>query len=1052
MGFMGLTGKRTMTGHGRRRRGGRGDTAQPAARVGGRAGVLPAAGHRPERLEDRVLFSTAVATAVSLVWKGQTVKAYQNQWVVETGSAADLTKLAAQQGFTGLTGLGGNGFYEFTSTDSAAAVRRLATAHPVALGKVQPNMVIGAASITEPDDPQFGAQWGLSNTGQLESYDYTNTNVVTPYDMQTFPNGIPGGAQTVFPSPPYTNDNHYGVTGDDIDATQAWGITTGSKSVVVAVLDTGIDLTNPDLVNNIWTNPLDTAANGENGDGYPGDIHGYNFIANDGDPSDDEGHGTNVAGIIGASGDNAYGVSGVDWNVSLVAVKVLDENGSGSDASIIGGINYVTNLKDHGINVVAINESLGGNIFPTDILESDATRQAGRAGILDVVAAGNNSSDNDRTTFDPAQFSATYPTVITVAAVDNQFKIADFSDFGASTVDLGSPGVNILSTAPSYDVTSTDELFNVDEPAYYNPPVIGLNFGYDSGTSQATPFVTGTIALEAAANPSASPAQLKAALLKGVTYDPNLAPSNGTPAKVLTSGVVNAYRAVLDVLDPFDGTNTTRGGDWHSFYGYQGAYVVGDSTTASTSFADVTQTGGSPVVVQNDTTNPAALERVSDPSSRVDAYEGSATTESINVDFTDGLSHQTEIYLLDADHKKRTEMVAIIDPSSGSTLDAETVSNFTKGEYLSWTLRGDVEIVLTSVSGGAAYSGLFFDYPASAPATYVDTDTTTAGSLWRNSYGTQGDFIAGDNNTGTVPTDIGTVNIVGGNLDVLKAATRDPHGLQDNFDYTHNVDAYYANADHEDVDVTFTDSLAHTVTLYLADYNRKHRSERVEVINTANGGILATQDVNNFQNGEFVSFDVTGDTTFRILRTAGPDAVVSGVFLDAPFGEAAHFAGTDTTTQGNYRTATYGTTAAYVVGDDFPGLDVPANSQVNITGASRGVIATPTANPTALFKTEVANAATRVEAYAYTASSMTISYNPGDFVQHQLELYFADYENDHRTESITISNGGATPLVHQVLTNFHKGKYLIYDVSGPVLITIDTGTPANAVLSGLFID
>ena len=823
----------------------------------------------------------------------------------------------------------------------------------------------------------------------------------------------------------------------------------------MAVLDTGIDLTHPDLAGNIWTNPLDTAANGYDGDGYPDDINGYNFYGNNGDVNDDNGHGTAVAGIIGASGDNDLGVTGVNWNVSMVAVKVLGADAIGSDASVIAGINYVTNLKDHGINVVAINESFTETEFPLDILMSDATRQAGKAGILDIAAAGNASTNVDASVTNPAALSASLSNVITVAAVDNQDKLAAFSNFGASTVDIAAPGVNIYTTYPTTDFPLLDDETAAEElvPAYYQPPGPGLSYGYASGTSEAAPFVTGTIALEAAANPSATPAELKRALLETATYDPNLAAANGNPAKVATSGVVNAYRAVLAVQDPFVSTDITRQGSWVGLYGTQGAYIVGDTTAFPSGFVNVTTTGGSPVIVQNDTTNPAALQRATDPAERVSAYEGSATTERINLTFTNGDSYATRLYVVDPDHKNRSEVVSIVDATTGLTLDSEAVTDFTKGEYLTWDLRGSVQIVITSQSGGAAYSGLFFDVPDASPNTFYNLDTTTPGASWRNQYGSQGDNIFGDNNTNEFPAYVSLFSVVGGTADLISPATHNPNGLQGNYDLTHNIEEYYESSTSEDINLAMTDSLVHTVTLYVADYRNQHITEQVQVLDAASGGILATEELSNFKKGEFVSFNVSGAVTFRITRTGGPEAVVSGVFFDAAFGESAHYVDTDATTLGDWTTSNYGATDAYVVGANFPGLDTAANNVISITGASEGVLASSTSNPRALIRPGVNAANARVEAYAFTDSSMTISYNPGDYVQHQLALYFADYENDRRVESVTLYNATTNALLsHQTISNFKNGKYLVYDVTGPIRIVISNGTFPNAVLSGVFVD
>ena len=281
-------------------------------------------------------------------------------------------------------------------------------------------------------------------------------------------------------------------------------------------------------------------------------------------------------------------------------------------------------------------------------------------------------------------------------------------------------------------------------------------------------------------------------------------------------------------------------------------------------------------------------------------------------------------------------------------------------------------------------------------------------------------------------------------------------------DLTHTVEAYDSSATSEDVDLSLTDGLAHNVTLYLADYDNRKRAERVQVYDTTTGALLATQDVTNFNKGVYATFRVSGAVDFRVTNTGGPSAVVSGVFFDGVFGENLYFEGTDTTTKGNWQQTQYGVTSAYIPGYNFPGVDNPANPRVTVTGASEAVLQAGTNDVRGLDRpVSTANAGaggggvsgTRIESYLYTTSSMTLDFNPQDLTVHRLALYFADFENFKRTESVTIYNGTTnTVLSHQVLTNFRGGKYLVYDVTGPVLITIDNGGFPNAVLSGLFVD
>ncbi len=986
-------------------------------------------------LEKRVLFSATIQT-VNLTWEGHTLEAVPNQYVTQLNSQAAFDKLTVKYDFTNVKSLGGQNMFSFDSTQPLSLIQKL-TADKAAFTSLSPDLVQHVAS-TSSNDPSLVNQWGLVNTGQVEPYDYNLDGVVTPYNE--IQNPTPP-AIINYPSPPYPNENQVGTVGDDIDAEGAWDITTGSKSVVVAVLDTGMDITHPDLTPNLWTNPLDTAANNYDGDGYPNDIHGFNFISNDSDPSDDFGHGTHVSGIIGAAGNNGIGVTGVNWNVSLLPVKVLDDTGAGTDSSIIAGINYCITLKDLGINIVAMNQSLGETNFPQNPVESAAIQQAGRAGILDVVAAGNDGLDLDYQQSTPAKFSLTYPSVITVAAVDNQFNLAAFSDYGADSVDLAAPGVDIYSTTPTYTVPN-------NTPQESDLPAFSENYGYDTGTSMATPMVTGIIALEAAANPSATPAQLKAALLAGVTYDPKLAGVNGLPNKVLTVGVANAFGAVENILNPFVSSNTAHQGNWVNFYGSTGAFVVGESTTFP-SFVSAEQSGGSPVILGNTSRNLAALQQSTDPSQRISAYEASATSESINLNFTDGQSHQTSIYLADIDKQHRVETVSILDADTNKLLNSQTISNFSKGEYLTWNLRGHVIIYISNDAGpNAVYSGLFFDSPTTSPSTSVSTDTTTEGYNWRNQYGSQGAVVVGD--TSQTPSYVSFVSVLGETGVVLKSSTRNATSLQKVSSVNSGIQAYWSTATSMDVNVGVNDGLVHNVTLYFADYNHQKRQERIQVINSFSGAILAQQDISNFNNGEFLTFGVAGSTTFRIIDTAGPSAVLSGVFFDAPFGENASFLGADTTSGGNWLVSRYGLTTSYIVGYNFPGVNDPANPAISEVGASQAVLSENSSDSAALID-NYGVASTRVAAYLYATNSMTLDYNPGDLLQHTVALYFADYQNLHRVESVTLYNGNTNQVLsHQTISNFRHGEYLVFNVRGPVLITINNGAYPNAVLSGVF--
>jgi subtilisin family serine protease len=285
--------------------------------------------------------------------------------------------------------------------------------------------------------------------------------------------------------PRFLSNELYGLT--KIGAPQAWDITTGSNSVVVGVIDEGIDISHPDLLANIWTNPSPGSIAG-----ITGDLHGYDFRDNTGTITP-EGHATHVAGTIGAVGNNNQGVVGVNWQVSLMSLRFISEaTNSGTDADAISAYNYAKQMRDlwvsssgtKGANVRALNASYGGGGYSQ--AAADALNAVGQSGILFVAAAGNDGADNDVHPHYPSNYSLS--NVISVAATNSTDTLAGFSNFGAHSVMLGAPGVGILSTFPSN------------------------NYGFLSGTSMATPHVTGAAALLCAANPNLSVNQLRALL------------------------------------------------------------------------------------------------------------------------------------------------------------------------------------------------------------------------------------------------------------------------------------------------------------------------------------------------------------------------------------------------------------------------------------------------------------------------------------------------------------------------------------------------------------
>jgi thermitase len=329
----------------------------------------------------------------------------------------------------------------------------------------------GGRKHVHADDELFFKQWGLFNTGQ---------------------NG--------------------GKAGADISAMRAWAVTKGSDQVVVALIDSGVDYTHPDLASNIWVRPANVKPYEDDDltDGPVDDAHGFNVVEDSGDPMDDNGHGTHCAGIIGAEGGNGLGIAGVNWNVRLMPLKFMDAEGSGTTKDAIEAINYVIDRKRAGVNVRVISASWGSTVRSRAL--EDIIRKAYDEGILFVAAAGNSSSDNDRAPHYPASYDL--GNVISVAALNRHDELSSFSNYGAKSVHIAAPGEEILSTWLEHD------------------------FRELKGTSMAAPFVSGVAALILAQNPKMSVDDLRARLLQSVDKLPSL------KGKVLSGGRINAAKAV----------------------------------------------------------------------------------------------------------------------------------------------------------------------------------------------------------------------------------------------------------------------------------------------------------------------------------------------------------------------------------------------------------------------------------------------------------------------------------------------------------------------------
>lgn len=392
----------------------------------------------------------------------------------------------------------------------------------------EPNYIYYATAA--PTDPSYSNYWGLKNTGQA-------VNATT------------------------------GTSGVDIDAEAAWDYNTDCSSIIVAVLDTGVDYNHPDLSSVIWSNTAETVNGADtDGNGFIDDVRGWDFVQGDNDPMDFQYHGTHVAGTIGAKGNNGVGGVGVCWNSTIMPLRVLGSTGSGSTADIIAAVDYAV---ANGAKV--INMSLGGTGYSATF--DAAIAAANTAGVLVVAAAGNDGVNNETTHHYPSDY--TQPNIISVAATDQNDALASFSNYGTTSVDVAAPGVNIYSTrTPARTVVN----------GLAGPAPCSWDFDdgtkqgwttstYDSGNDSGTPgVVTDTVAVTTSTFNSASYSMTDSPA--GAYIDDYIYTATSPVCDLtLQQGAVLEFALNLDTEYNFDfiyGKASNDGSTWTTLTGYSG--------------------------------------------------------------------------------------------------------------------------------------------------------------------------------------------------------------------------------------------------------------------------------------------------------------------------------------------------------------------------------------------------------------------------------------------------------------------------------------------------
>jgi serine protease len=924
--------------------------------------------------------------------------------------------------------------------------------------------------------------------------------------------------------PFYAVGGQWGLNGTwGINAPTAWNTTTGSDRVIVADIDTGINDNHPDLVDNVWLNQAEIPAgvlpnlsnsSGDgvitfsdlnnpanqgpgkiedtNGDGaitgadviapasaggwadgstqdgatsYPDDLIGWNFVANTNDPFDDSGHGSHTAGIIGAVGNNGVGVTGVDWNIQIMALKSLNSLGAGTDVAAAEAIDYAV---DHGASV--INASWGAPLADPTI--ASAIQYADSKGVIIVASAGNSGTNDDTSWYTPASYSINDPNVITVAAVDSGGNLPSWSNYGPTSVQLAAPGVNILSAFDG-------------------------SYAFLSGTSMAAPFVTGTVALVESAHPSWSMSQVIDAVLDHTTADPALT------GKVRTGGVLNAAAAVANT---------------------DGAYITSASPSGSV-------------------TSPSSLDTVA-LTFNAEINPATFTPAQVSVTGPGGVVVGGVTVAAVAGSNDHQFTVSFPNPANGGVFVLKI------GPAIQDWYGNNMDQNRDGINGQSADTFSYTINTQSATAKFLTRDAATQGN-WFGVYGSQGYLVIG---SGTSNPGGATITAPGQAVATWAASTTDPRALQ-TAALTGRIAACWYSSTSFSASVTFADGQTHDLSLYALDWDGNNtRSEQIQLISAATGAVLDTEKIASFSAGVYLEWAVTGNVVIKVTKLGGANAVLSGLFIDAPAplgiaasdhlsisgpstttiagtpqnvtvtavgpagGTDTHYTGTiqfsssdalatlpasytftaadagvhtfsialdtnglqsitatdlatptitgslsvtvgpsvsasaglikrDTATQGAW-VGTYGAQGYSVIGN---ATSDPSFATVTTSGQGTATWAASTTDPRAL---EDATGAGRIAACWYSFTSFTLNVNLTDGQAHDMTMYFLDWDGGNtRSEQIQITSAvtGAV-LDTEKVSSFAAGVYLEWAVTGNVVIKITKLGGANAVLSGIFFD
>jgi len=493
------------------------------------------------------------------------------------------------------------------------------------------------------------------------------------------------------------------------------------------------------------------------------------------------------------------------------------------------------------------------------------------------------------------------------------------------------------------------------------------------------------------------------------------------------------------------GSDTATLGNWTGTYGADGQ-VIPNGLTNVPSYASVNVTNANAYTWTSTTTDPRALQATSGSSARIASTYYSIASVIVDLNLTDGNTHKISLYLCDWDNGARTEMISILDASSGAVLDTRPFSSFAGGVWAAWNIKGHVRISVTYTSGfNALVNGIFFDTggssTAGATAAYTGSDTATAGN-WTGKYGADGQVIP--NGLTNAPY-YASVNPTGANAYTWTATTPDQRALQAASGSSARIASTYFSFSAFTIDVNLTDGNAHKVSLYLCDWDNGARAETISILDASSGAVLDTRSFASFAGGVWASWNITGHVQITVTYTGGLNALVNGIFFDTTAIAAATYTGTDTATAGNW-TGKYGADGQVIPN----GLtNAPSYASVNSAGAIQYTWTSTTPDQRALQAASGSSA--RIASTYFSFSVFTIDVNLTDGNTHKVSLYLCDWDNGARSETISILDASSGAVLDtRPFASFAGGVWASWNIKGHVQVQVAYTGGYNAILNGVF--